>query len=86
MSGSRSAGLLSVHFKDNTAVAANVPPAIVAAASASSAIHPLVAADGEANEAISHAITGPRAAGYSWAEIAVGLGVARQAAQQRWGQ
>jgi hypothetical protein len=29
---------------------------------------------------------GPRAAGYSWAEIAVGLGVTRQAAQQRWGQ
>jgi hypothetical protein len=40
----------------------------------------------ELDEAISHAITGPRAAGYSWAEIAVGLGVTRQAAQQRWGQ
>ena len=40
----------------------------------------------ELDEAISHAITGPRAAGYSWAEIAVGLGVTRQAAQQLWGQ
>ena len=39
----------------------------------------------EMDKAISQAITGLRAAGYSWAEIAARLGVTRQAAQQRWG-
>jgi ribosomal protein S20 len=39
----------------------------------------------ELDKAISQAITGLRAAGYSWAEIAARLGVTRQAAQQRWG-
>jgi hypothetical protein len=37
------------------------------------------------DEAITQAVTGVRKAGYSWAEIAVRLGVTRQAAQQRWG-
>jgi hypothetical protein len=35
--------------------------------------------------AISEAVTGLRACGYSWAEIAARLGITRQAAQQRWG-
>ena len=39
----------------------------------------------ELDHVMSQAITGLRAAGYSWAEIAVRLGVTRQAAQQRWG-
>lgn len=34
--------------------------------------------------AISDAVGGLRAAGYSWDEIAARLGVARQAAHQRW--
>ncbi len=38
----------------------------------------------ELDEVISQAVTGLRAAGYSWAEIAARLGVTRQAAQQRW--
>jgi hypothetical protein len=32
-----------------------------------------------------HAVTGLRAYGYSWADIARPLGITRQAAQQRWG-
>jgi hypothetical protein len=39
----------------------------------------------ELDEVISQAVTGLRAAGYSWAEIAARLRVTRQAAQQRWG-
>jgi hypothetical protein len=35
--------------------------------------------------AIRDAITGLRAIGYSWADIALRLGVTRQAVQQRWG-
>jgi hypothetical protein len=35
--------------------------------------------------ALSTAIAGLRANGYSWADIATRLGVTRQAAQQRWG-
>lgn len=35
--------------------------------------------------AIGQAITGLRGSGYSWADIAVRVGVTRQAAQQRWG-
>jgi hypothetical protein len=35
--------------------------------------------------AIGEAITGLRAIGYSWADIALRLGVSRQAVQQRWG-
>ena len=35
--------------------------------------------------AIGGAITGLRAIGYSWADLALRLGVTRQAVQQRWG-
>ena len=38
----------------------------------------------EMDHVISQAVTGLRAARYSWAEIAARLGVTRQAAQQRW--
>jgi hypothetical protein len=38
------------------------------------------------NDAITQAVYGLRAAGYSWAEIGSRLGVTRQAAQQRWGR
>jgi hypothetical protein len=40
---------------------------------------------GQLDHAITEAITGLRAHGYSWADIATGLEVSRQAAQQRWG-
>jgi hypothetical protein len=39
---------------------------------------------GELDMAIDTAVTGLRAAGYSWAEVASRLGITRQAAQQRW--
>ena len=39
----------------------------------------------EIDTAMRHAITGLRATGYSWADVALRLGVTRQAAQQRWG-
>ena len=39
----------------------------------------------EIDTAISQAVTGLRAFGYSWAEIGSRLGTTRQAAQQRWG-
>ena len=38
----------------------------------------------ELDAALRHAVRGLRAAGYSWADIAVRLGVTRQAAQQRF--
>jgi hypothetical protein len=38
----------------------------------------------ELDTAIGDAVTGLRATGYSWAEIAARLGVTRQAAHQRW--
>ena len=40
----------------------------------------------ELDTATQHAVTGLRAFGYSWAEIAARLGTTRQAAQQRWGR
>ena len=40
----------------------------------------------EIDTAISQAVIGLRASGYSWAEIGTRLGITRQAAQQRWGQ
>ena len=40
---------------------------------------------GEVDRALTVAVSGLRAAGYSWAEIAARIGVTRQAAQQRWG-
>lgn len=41
----------------------------------------------ELNDTIGRAVAGMRdEAGFSWAELAVELGVSRQAAQQRWGR
>jgi len=40
----------------------------------------------EIDTAIAEAVKGLRSHGYSWAEIGARLGIARQAAQQRWGQ
>jgi hypothetical protein len=37
------------------------------------------------DEATRQAITGLRQSGYSWADIAMRLGITRQGAQQRWG-
>ena len=37
-------------------------------------------------DATRQAITGLRASGYSWADIAMRLGITRQGAQQRWGE
>ena len=37
------------------------------------------------DQAIRDAITGLRHQGYSWADIALRLGISRQGAQQRWG-
>ena len=45
----------------------------------------LTALSADIEDAIGQAITGLRAFGYSWADIAARLGVTRQAAQQRWG-
>ena len=39
----------------------------------------------EISTAIQDAITSLRSTGYSWADIALRLGITRQAAQQRWG-
>jgi hypothetical protein len=39
----------------------------------------------EIDTAITEAVKGLRAFGYSWAEIGSRLGITRQAAQQRWG-
>lgn len=38
----------------------------------------------ELHTATQHAVTGLRAFGYSWSDIATRLGTTRQAAQQRW--
>jgi hypothetical protein len=46
----------------------------------------LIALERELAQAIHTAITGLRNMGYSWADIAMRLGITRQAAQQRWGQ
>jgi hypothetical protein len=40
----------------------------------------------EIDTAITEAVKGLRASGYSWAEIGSRLGITRQAAQQRWGR
>jgi hypothetical protein len=50
------------------------------------ALSELVALSTELDAAITTGITGLRAHGHSWADIAIGLGVTRQAAQQRWGK
>ena len=49
------------------------------------AIAEMTATARELDAAIQEAVTGLRATGYSWAEIAARLNVTRQAAQQRWG-
>ena len=40
---------------------------------------------GHLEDATRQAITGLRQSGYSWADIAMRLGITRQGAQQRWG-
>jgi hypothetical protein len=49
------------------------------------AITGMAALAADFDTAIRQAITGLRARGYSWAEIAARLGITRQGAQQRWG-
>jgi hypothetical protein len=49
------------------------------------AIAEMAALAAEIDTAIRDAITGLRARGYSWADIAKRLGITRQGAQQRWG-
>lgn len=44
----------------------------------------LAALSSDVDAAIRDAISGLRAFGYSWADIATRLGVTKQAAQQRW--
>ncbi len=44
----------------------------------------LVALAEAIEQATQTAVTGLRACGYSWADIAAPLGISRQAAQQRW--
>jgi len=45
----------------------------------------LVALSYEVEQSIRLAVAGLRAFGYSWGEVAVRVGVTRQAVQQRWG-
>ncbi|MFC3386303.1 helix-turn-helix domain-containing protein [Couchioplanes azureus] len=49
------------------------------------ALTDMVALSSVLDDAITDAVIGLRAHGYSWAEIAQRLGISRQAAQQRWG-
>jgi hypothetical protein len=49
------------------------------------AITDMAALAGHLDHAIRDAITGLRCDGYSWADIALRLGITRQGAQQRWG-
>ena len=49
------------------------------------AITTMAALADDLEDATRHAITGLRAFGYSWADIAMRLGITRQGAQQRWG-
>jgi hypothetical protein len=49
------------------------------------AITTMAALAGHLEDATRQAITGLRAFGYSWADIALRLGITRQGAQQRWG-
>jgi hypothetical protein len=57
----------------------------IAAGDVESLTHMISLAD-DINDAITQAVHGLRATGYSWAEIGSRLGVTRQAAQQRWGR
>ncbi len=49
------------------------------------ALTDMLALSVDLDTAIADAVTGLRAFGYSWAEIAARLGVSKQAAQQRFG-
>ena len=49
------------------------------------ALTDLVGLSQQLDRAILQAVTGLRACGYSWTEIATRLGITRQAAHQRWG-
>jgi hypothetical protein len=49
------------------------------------AITDMAALADDLEHATRQAITGLRAYGYSWADIAARLGITRQGAQQRWG-
>ncbi|SRR6266851_3002270 len=49
------------------------------------AITAMAALAGHLEDATRQAIAGLRAFGYSWADIAMRLGITRQGAQQRWG-
>jgi hypothetical protein len=46
----------------------------------------MIALARDIDDAIALAVSGLRAAGYSWAEIGSRLGITRQAAHQRWGR
>lgn len=48
------------------------------------ALADLLGLAGDLDAALDTAVTGLRAAGYSWAEIASRAGITRQAAHQRW--
>ena len=45
----------------------------------------LMALSDEVERSIRDAVSGLRAFGYSWGEVAARVGITRQAAQQRWG-
>ena len=49
------------------------------------ALGDMVALSSVLDDAISDAVVGLRAHGYSWTDIAQRLGITRQAAHQRWG-
>lgn len=49
------------------------------------ALPDLLALSRAIDASIGEAVTGLRQWGYSWADIALRLGISRQAAQQRWG-
>lgn len=50
------------------------------------ALPELIELSASVDEAITNAVKGLRAFGYSWTEIGVRVGMSRQAAQQRWGK
>ena len=50
------------------------------------AITTMAALASDLEDATRQAITGLRGFGYSWADIAMRLGITRQGAQQRWGE
>jgi hypothetical protein len=50
------------------------------------ALPELIELSASLDEAITNAVKGLRAFGYSWTDIAARVGMSRQAAQQRWGK